>query len=120
MLVPCGAQRFHSPECFFSALTRSPRHATDDVNGDQNDLPALSKGKLKDFFYIRNLYGNIEDVFNRPVYSSPEVGFYASTAAVAAAATRRTQSARALALVPKTLDPKQPQTLQKRTSEEHP
>mmetsp|Transcript_15376 Transcript_15376/g.37231 ORF Transcript_15376/g.37231 Transcript_15376/m.37231 type:complete len:997 (+) Transcript_15376:181-3171(+) len=45
---------------------------TDDVNGEQNDLPALSKGKLKDFFYIRNLYGNIEDVFNRPVYSSPE------------------------------------------------
>jgi serine palmitoyltransferase len=45
---------------------------TDDANGEQNDLPALSKGKLKDFFYIRNLYGNIEDVFNRPVYSSPE------------------------------------------------
>ena len=47
-------------------------HLTDDQNGEQNDLPALSKGKLKDFFYIRNLYGNIEDVFNRPVYSSPE------------------------------------------------
>ena len=45
---------------------------TDDQNGERNDLPALSKGKLKDFFYIRNLYGNIEDVFNRPVYSSPE------------------------------------------------
>jgi serine palmitoyltransferase len=45
---------------------------TDDANGEQNDLPSLSKGKLKDFFYIRNLYGNIEDVFNRPVYSSPE------------------------------------------------
>ena len=45
---------------------------TDDANGEHNDLPALSKGKLKDFFYIRNLYGNIEDVFNRPVYSSPE------------------------------------------------
>ena len=45
---------------------------TDDANGEHNDLPALSKGKLKDFFYIRNLDGNIEDVFNRPVYSSPE------------------------------------------------
>ena len=44
---------------------------TDDANGERNDLPALSKGKLKDF-HIRNLHGNIEDVFNRPVYSSPE------------------------------------------------
>ena len=44
----------------------------DDINGAKNDLPPLSKGKLKDYFYIRNLYGNIEDAFNRPVYSSPE------------------------------------------------
>lgn len=97
-MVSSGAERLPSADCFFSALCRSPRHTTDDVNGDQNDLPALSKGKLKDFFYIRNLYGNIEDVFNRPVYSSPEVGFYTSTVEMAVA-TRCMWSARALALV---------------------
>ena len=56
----------------FNSLRGIKDWRTDDVNGDRNDLPALSKGKLQDFFYIRNLYGNIEDVFNRPVYSSPE------------------------------------------------
>ena len=56
----------------FNSLRGIKDWRTDDANGERNDLPALSKGKLKDFFYIRNLYGNIEDVFNRPVYSSPE------------------------------------------------
>ena len=45
---------------------------TDDENGERNDLLPLSKGKAKDFFYIANLYGNIEDTFNRPIYSPPE------------------------------------------------
>lgn len=45
---------------------------TDDENGEKNDLLPLSKGKAMDFFYIANLYGNIEDTFNRPIYSPPE------------------------------------------------
>jgi hypothetical protein len=37
-----------------------PRHtlATDDVNGEQNDLPALSKGKLKAGAHTRPLFGS--------------------------------------------------------------
>lgn len=33
-------------------------------------LPQMAAGAQQ--FYIRNLYGNIEDTFNRPIESSPD------------------------------------------------
>jgi|UniRef100_A0A7S0KN70 serine palmitoyltransferase len=56
----------------YNALRGIKDWRTDDENGEKNDLLPLSKGKAMDFFYIANLYGNIEDTFNRPIYSSPE------------------------------------------------
>jgi len=56
----------------YNALRGIKDWRTDDENGEKNDLAPLSAGKVKDFFYIANLYGNIEDTFNRPIYSSPE------------------------------------------------
>ena len=56
----------------FNALRGIKDWRTDDENGEKNDLTPLSAGKAKDFFYIGNMYGNIEDTFNRPIYSSPE------------------------------------------------
>jgi serine palmitoyltransferase len=56
----------------YNALRGIKDWRTDDENGEKNDLAPLSAGKAKDFFYIANMYGNIEDTFNRPIYSSPE------------------------------------------------
>lgn len=56
----------------YNALRGIKDWRTDDENGEKNDLLPLSKGKAMDFFYIANMYGNIEDTFNRPIYSSPE------------------------------------------------
>lgn len=48
----------------FNALRGIKDWWMDDENGEKNDLMLLSVGKVKDFFYIGNMYGNIEDMFN--------------------------------------------------------
>jgi hypothetical protein len=42
----------------------------EDPEGAEEKLPPLADGWQQ--FYIRNLYGNIEDTFNRPIESSPD------------------------------------------------
>ena len=42
----------------------------EDPDGAEDRLPKLAEGWQQ--FYIRNLYGNIEDTFNRPIESSPD------------------------------------------------
>jgi serine palmitoyltransferase len=60
-----GAQKEHQRR----SLSLTPR-STEDPEGNAQQLPAMAAGAQQ--FYIRNLYGNIEDTFNRPIESSPD------------------------------------------------
>jgi len=54
----------------YNSLKGIPDWRTEDPEGHAEKLPELAAGSQQ--FYIRNLYGNIEDTFNRPIESSPD------------------------------------------------
>eukprot|EP00976_Prorocentrum_cordatum_P106687 1194503-Prorocentrum_minimum.AAC.3 len=72
------SQSFHPfLQLRFSRLPHPPSSSNNvfpplqkDPEGQLERLPKLAEGWQQ--FYIRNLYGNIEDTFNRPITSSPD------------------------------------------------